>query len=66
MCDWCPWRRVSGFVGGDGDGEWEEEEGKRDQRKSVWSSEPVIRSSGVVDNRVLYRFSDRACAGFFH
>lgn len=27
----------------------EEEEGKRDQRKSVWSSEPVMRSSEEED-----------------
>lgn len=28
-------------------------EGKRDQRKSVWSSEPEMRSSGVVERRAL-------------
>jgi hypothetical protein len=36
-------------VGGEG-----EEEGKRDQRKRVWSSEPEMRSSGVLEMRVVY------------
>lgn len=31
----------------------EVDEGNRDQRKSVWSSEPEMRSSGVVERRAL-------------
>jgi len=42
ICRWCPVRRVMGLLEGrDGDDE------KGDHRKSVWSSEPEMRSSGV-------------------
>jgi hypothetical protein len=33
-----------------------EEDGKRDHKNSVWSSEPEMRSSGVDARRVVYRF----------
>jgi hypothetical protein len=34
-------------------------EGKRDQRKRVWSSEPDMSTSGVVDSSLVYRASAR-------
>ena len=57
-CDiwrWCPVSRARGFVAdpvvGVEDGD---EEGKGDQRKRVWSSEPEISSSGVLCRRAVY------------
>lgn len=50
---WCPVRRARGLVlegGGTAEGE-----GKGDQRKRVWSSEPEMRSSGVLWRRAVYR-----------
>lgn len=55
-------RRATGFVeaepGEDGDGD-----GKGDQRKRVWSSDPEIRSSGVVRKRLSYRALAKDWAG---
>jgi hypothetical protein len=50
---WCPIRQVRGLVlevFGCGCGE-----GKGDQSKRVWSSEPEMRSSGVLWRRAVYR-----------
>lgn len=49
---WCPVRRARGFVVRDAE---EREEEKGDQRKRVWSSEPEIKSSGVLCRRAVYR-----------
>lgn len=52
-CFWWPVRRARGFFGVALDEK--EEAAWSGQRKSVWSSEPVISVSGCVETRSLYR-----------
>ncbi len=61
ICRWCPVSRVRGFsfpprsAAADDASEDAVRDGNSDHRKSVWSSEPEIRSSPAVDTSVLYR-----------
>jgi len=41
----------------------EDDDGNKDQRKRVWSSEPEIRISGVVLRMLSYRALASRCAG---
>lgn len=63
-CLWCPVRRAIGLSlpprsAADAveasEAEGAMREGKRDQRKSVWSSEPVMRISPLAETMLLYR-----------
>lgn len=56
ICLWWPVRRATGFVIDLGASPLlaGEDEGKGDHKKRVWSSEPDIRSSGVVRRRLSY------------
>ncbi|KAJ3533492.1 hypothetical protein NMY22_g7310 [Coprinellus aureogranulatus] len=64
ICFWWPVSLVSGFVTDVrvSDDDAGDDEGKSDQRKSVWSSEPEMRSSGVDLRKVSYRAFASACA----
>jgi hypothetical protein len=42
-----------------------DEDGKGDQRKRVWSSEPEINSSGVLCRRAVYRALASSWAAVF-